>query len=347
MPRGLGTLAEVARQCEVSTSTVSRVLNNKRQGRFSVSEDVRIRVLRVAQELNYRPSMAARNLAVVKTKLVAVMGVAGIWSDRVGPVEEAVGAMAESLDNAGYDIYISFMSRRHSPFDLPPLRVDGIVAVGPRNVEMLSALDLSGVPYVSINGLTGEKGSSVNPDDAKGTRLALKHLYDLGHRRIAYLDHWSIDATHPSVAERREAYHESAKTLGFSIPEMNLPMLPANTAWDSFYEPFVRRAIIEEKATAVLAYSHQGALSLLRTAHDLGLKVPSDFSLACFNNEPSVRLAVPSITAVDVPSARMGQVAAEILLQQMSSEEHKPPVRLKLDESLIARESSAPPSASR
>jgi len=342
MSRGIGTLAEVARQCDVSTSTVSRVLNNKRQGRFSVSDDVRSRVLRVAQELQYRPSMAARNLAVGKTNLVAVMGVAGIWSDRVGPVEEAVGAMAESLDNAGYDIYVSFMSKRHSPFNLPALRVDGIVAVGPRDVKMLAALDESGVPYVSINGLTGERGSAISPDDAKGTRLALKHLYDLGHRKIAYLDHWSIDANHPSVAERRQAYYESSKELGFSIPEMNLPMLPANTAWDPFYEPFVRRAIIEEKATAVLSYSHQGALSLLRTAHDLGLNVPKDFSLVCFNNEPVVRLAVPSITAVDVPSARMGQVAAEILLRQMSLEQPGEPVRLKLDESLVVRESSAP-----
>jgi LacI family transcriptional regulator len=345
MTRGSGTLAEVARQCEVSESTVSRVLNNARPGRFSVSADVRRRVLRVAQELNYRPSMAARNLTAGKTKLVAVMGIAGIWSDRVGPVEEAVGAMAESLDNAGYDIYVSFMSKRHGPFDLPALRVDGVVAVGPKNVDTLKALDDSGLPYVSINGLTGERGSAISPDDAKGTRLALKHLHDLGHRKIAYLDHWSIDATHPSVTERRTAYLQSATELGFIAPELKLPMLPADTAWDSFYEPFVRRAIVEEKATAVLAYSHQGALALLRTAHDLGLSVPRDFSLICFNNEPSVRLSVPSITAVDVPSARMGQMAAEVLLQQMSAVEPMQPVRLKLEESLVVRESTTPPAA--
>lgn len=342
MSRGNGTLSEVARQCAVSESTVSRVLNNRRQGRFSVSDDVRQRILRVAQELKYRPSMAARNLTMSKTKLVAVMGVAGIWSDRVGPVEEAVGATAEALDAAGYDIYVSFLSKRH-PFDLPALRVDGIVVVGARDLQVLRSLDASDVPYVSINGLTGERGSAVNPDDARGTRLALKHLCDLGHRRIAYLDHWSIDAVHPSVMERRRAYREAAAELGLEAPDLHLPMLPADAAWDSYYEPFVRRAIIEQKATAVLAYSHQGALSLLRTAHDLGLSIPRDFSLVCFNNEPVVRLSVPSITAVDVPAERMGRVAAEILLRQMSLEQPGEPVRLKLDESLIVRESSAPP----
>jgi DNA-binding LacI/PurR family transcriptional regulator len=73
------------------------------------------------------------------------------------------------------------------------------------------------------------------------------------------------------------------------------------------------------------------------------LSVPKDFSLVCFNNEPMVRLSVPSVTAIDVPAERMGRVAAEILLRQMSLEELGEPVRLKLDESLVVRESSAPP----
>src|SRR5687768_5253079 len=93
-PKSNGTLNEVARLCDVSQSTVSRVLNNSKAGRFSVSPQVRDRILHAARELNYRPSFAARNLAVNKTKLVAVLGVQGLWSDRVGPVEEAVGAAA-------------------------------------------------------------------------------------------------------------------------------------------------------------------------------------------------------------------------------------------------------------
>ena len=99
MTRSGGTLSEVARRCSVSQSTVSRVLNNSTKGRFSVSPEVRERILHAARELNYRPSIAARNLTVSKTHLVAVLGVAGIWSDRVGPVEEAVGAMAAALDH--------------------------------------------------------------------------------------------------------------------------------------------------------------------------------------------------------------------------------------------------------
>lgn len=343
MARRSTTLSSVARECDVSESTVSRVLNGSRQGRFSVSPEVRGRILRVAQEMNYRPSVAARNLTASKTKLVAVLGVAGIWSDRVGPAEEALVAVSELLDKAGYELCVSFLSSRRGPFDLPPLRVDGIVALGAHLDEHLAALDHTGVPYVSIIGQAGPKGASINPDDARGTRLALKHLVDLGHRKIAYLDHCSMEARHPSVLDRREAFLAAAGEMGFATPQVNVAMLAAGTEWDPYYEPFVRKAILEEKATAVLAYSHQGALGLMRAAHDLGLSVPKDFSLACFNNEPVLRLSVPSITAVDLPSRRMGAMAAEILLRGMASEDPFEPVRIKLEESLVVRESTAPP----
>src|SRR3954447_23676443 len=87
MRKSGGTLTEVARQSGVSPSTASRVLNNSNPGRFSVSTEVRDRVLRIASELHYRPSVAARNLAVTKTKLVAILGIESFWSDRVGPLE--------------------------------------------------------------------------------------------------------------------------------------------------------------------------------------------------------------------------------------------------------------------
>jgi LacI family transcriptional regulator len=349
MHRPIGTLTEVARRCAVSPSTVSRVLNNRRQGRFSVSDEVRARILDVARQLNYRPSVAARNLTVSKTNLVAVLGIAGIWSDRVGPMEEAVGAMAAALDDAGYEICAQFLSRRHAPFDLPPLRVDGIVAVGPSSPADLEALEASATPYVSLNGVAGPRGSAAVPDDAGGTRLALKHLVDLGHRRIAYLDHWAEGANHPSVFERRGAFESAARELTFENPELGLAKLPPGAPWDAYYEPFARRAILDRGATAVLAYSHQAALALLRTAHDLGLSVPRDFSLVCFNDEPVVRLTVPSLSAVDVPSIPMGQAAADLLLRQMTADRDDadaplpPPRRVILEETLIVRESSAPP----
>jgi LacI family transcriptional regulator len=343
MAKGTGSLLEVARRCEVSQSTVSRVLNNSRQGRFSVSPEVRAKILGVAAELNYRPNMAARNLTISKTHLVAVLGLSEFWSDHVGPIEEAVGAVAKSLDRAGYEICIQIMSPRHGPFDLPPLRVDGILAVAPQSLSDLESLEQSRIPYVSMDGVVGPGGAQVLPGDAEGTHQALKHLFDLGHRRIAYFDNPNTTDRHLSVFLRRDAFAESAKRLGFDSPPLNLPQLPAGEKWAPIYEPFLRQAVIEGRATAVLAYSHFGALGLIRKAHDIGLTVPGDFSLVCFNNEPVLSLAIPSVTAVDVPSVIMGQTAAELLLRQMESKNGDEPQSVMLTETLIHRESTAAP----
>jgi LacI family transcriptional regulator len=340
-----GSLLEVARKCAVSQSTVSRVLNNAKHGRFSVSPQVRSKILAVARDLNYRPSIAARNLAVTKTHLVAVLGVGGFWSDRVGPIEEAVGAMARRLDAAGYEICIQVASPRHGPFDLPRLRVDGVAALSPTSPDELRPLDESKIPYVSIDGFVGPHGVQVVADDAGGTRTALRHLVELGHRRIAYFDNPST-ATHLSVQVRREAFEQSAVEMSFSVPRVGLPKSVPGAPWDAYYEPFLRRAVIDGKATAVLSYSHYGAMSLLRKAYDLGLSVPRDFSLICFNNEPVLGLSVPSITAVDVPSVPLGETAADLLLCAITNPGTPAPTRsVRVGESLIIRESTAPPGA--
>jgi LacI family transcriptional regulator len=343
MIRKGGTLVEVARQCAVSQSTVSRVLNNSRQGRFSVSVEVRERIVRTAQELNYRPSVAARNLAATKTNLVAVLGVHSMGSEQVGPVERAIEAFAHKLDDSGYEICMSFLSSRHAAFDLPQLRVDGVVAVNASSPDDLLALEQSGVPYISMNGAMAPNGSLVSPDDVGGTRAALQHLIELGHRKIAYLDHPGADARHPSVYDRRQAFFGAQQQLGFSAPAESLTPLPPFASWDSYYEPFITRMILHGRATAVLAYSHYSALSLLRRAHDMNLTVPKDFSLICFNDEPIVSLAVPALTAIACPSVEMGEMTAELLLARMNGENPPEPQSRRLKETLVARESTAPP----
>jgi LacI family transcriptional regulator len=336
-------LMEVARRCSVSQSTVSRVLNNSKHGRFSVSTAVRDRILKVAQELNYRPSMAARNLTVGRTNLIAVLGISRIESDHVGPEEEAVGTMAKALDAQGYEICMQFISLRHGPFEMPPLRVDGVVAVGPRSLNDLQVLERSGIPYVSLDGLVGPSGMQVIPDDAQGTRMAVEHFKSLGHQRIAYFDHPSVAAFHPGVFARRESFAASLREFGMESPHIDPPNLPDDVAWDSTYAPFLKRAVVEGGATAVLAYSHFSALSLLRTSHDMGLSVPNDFSLVCFNNVSVLKLTTPSLTAVDLPSVAMGETAAKILLQAISDGKPVTPQTRKIEEKLVIRESSAPP----
>jgi len=342
MTKRNGSLMEIARRCSVSKSTVSRVLNDSKHGRFSVSTEVRDKIIKVARDLNYRPNIAARNLTISKTKLVAVLGLNGFWSDRVGPIDEAAAALSRVLDAAGYEIYVQVITPRHNPFYLPPLRVDGIVAVSPQKLEDLEALERSDIPYVCLDGVVGKRGSRVLPDDAEGTQKALRHLVDLGHHRIAYLDNPSVTNLHLSVFVRRKAFAQYVKELKIEVPVLSdLPTLEPGASWDIYYEPFLRSAVIEGKATAILSFSHHGALSLLRVAHDMGLEVPRDFSLICFNNSTMLSTSIPSLSAIDVPAVPLGTTAAEMLLHQMNSSNGLTPKTVKLEESLVIRESTA------
>jgi LacI family transcriptional regulator, galactose operon repressor len=344
MARVGATLLQVANRCNVSSSTASRVLNNSTKRPFGASSALRAKLIRAAKELNYRPNMAARNISSAKTKLVAVLGLVGISSEFVGPLEQAVGAACSSVDKAGYGICVQFISRRHGPFEAPPLRVDGAIAVGARNIEELKFLDERGTPYVSLDGVAGRCGALVVPDDEGGIRMALRHLIELGHRVIAYLDHPSFEGAHHSVRDRRTAFASAAEELGFETPSWTLGDLNRTAQWGLYYERFLLHAVIDGKATAVLAYSHYGAMSLLREVRDMGLSVPRDFSLVCLNNDPVLSLSIPSLTAVDVPSAAMGCAAAEILLDAMSGKREASGRSLKMEETLIVRESSRPPS---
>jgi DNA-binding LacI/PurR family transcriptional regulator len=255
------------------------------------------------------------------------------------------------VDRAGYELCFQFYSQRHTVYAPPSLRVDGVVVVSAPRAEDLAALEASGLPYVSINGAAGPRGSRVIPDDVRGTRLAIRHLLDLGHRKIAYLDHPGVDAVHSSVFDRRATFAQCAEEMGFEVAAVRVPMLPINTPWDMYYEPFLRDAVVKQGATAVLAYAHHEAIAFVRLAHDMGLSVPRDFSLACFNNELGAQLSIPSLTAVDVPAVRMGQIAAELLLRQLGEPSADgrgyEPVEIKLEETLVVRESTAPPGGRR
>jgi LacI family transcriptional regulator len=343
MPSFRVSITEVARRCSVNKSTVSRVLNNTKLGRYTISSALRNRILKVAQELNCRPSAAARSLSDTPTHLIGVLGVGGIWPDHVGPEEESIDAMAKSLDAHGYEICMQFTSIRRGLFDLPPLRVDGIVTVGATNLDDLQKLEESGLPYVSVNGVVGPHGTQVIPDDTQGTRMAVEYLKSLGHKRIAYFDNPTIAASHPGIFARRKSFAASLREFGLESPPSDLPNLPKDVPWDSAYAPFLKDAIVEGGATAVLAYSHFIAISLLRVGHDMGLRVPNDFSLMCFNNVPFLKLTTPALTAIDLPSGAMGQAAAEMLLQAISKGKRISRKTRKLKETLIIRESTAAP----
>jgi LacI family transcriptional regulator len=200
------TVREIASHCGVSNATVSRVLNGNYSNGFSVREEVRQLITQIADEMGYRPNLAAKNLVQRQTRIVSILGYNTVfgWPSNIYQLttEEAV----RFLQDHEYDICTTAPNLIRDDTELPPWRVDGIIVLqecSPRTIEQMEKTRL---PYVVINGVSGPSGSAVVPDDIESTRQAIQYLLDLGHRRIAYAGPTPEHRKHMSIPDRHATY---------------------------------------------------------------------------------------------------------------------------------------------
>ena len=327
-------LKDVAAACGVSIGTVSRVLN--RDESFSAREEVRQRILDAADRLGYAPDLAARNLNRGVTQII---GVFGDPNTHIGEgINDAVfEGISEAVRSQEYDVFFDVTSKHPTGRKLPFWRFDGAILIQSPLPEVVEELDRRFVPYVSVNETVGNPIASVLADDVMGTTRIMQHFAELGHRRIAYANAGKGYFEHYSVPDRHDTIQAFCK-------EYNMTLVPGHDEDFLSADQFLRRAIKEHGATAVLAYDHRIVVRILGTAYRLGLRVPEDFSLACFNDEFPVAELYPPLTVVSVSGKAMGRTAAAILLDAMrTSQPEDRPSTLRLEEKVVVRASTAPP----
>ena len=308
-------LKDVAAACGVSIGTVSRVLN--RDESFSARDEVRQRILDAAEQLGYAPDLAARNLNRGETQII---GVFGDPDTHIGEgINDAVfEGIAEAVRSQDYDVFFDVTSKHSTGRKLPFWRFDGAILIQSPLPEVVEELDRRYVPYVSVNETVGTPIASVLADDVMGMTRMMEHFVELGHRRFAYANAAKGYFKHYSVPDRHD-------TIVSFCKEYDLTLIPGHENDFISADQFLRRAVIEQGATAVLAYDHRIVVRLLGTAYRLGLTVPHDFSLACFNDEFPVAELYPPLTAVSVSGKAMGRTAAAILLDAMRSSDPRSP----------------------
>jgi LacI family transcriptional regulator len=331
------TVREIASHCGVSNATVSRVLNGNYSNGFSVREEVRQLITQIADEMGYRPNLAAKNLVQRQTRIVSILGYNTVfgWPSNIYQLttEEAV----RFLQDHEYDICTTAPNLIRDDTELPPWRVDGIIVLqecSPRTIEQMEKTRL---PYVVINGVSGPSGSAVVPDDIESTRQAIQYLLDLGHRRIAYAGPTPEHRKHMSIPDRHATY----------LNELSKHGLASISGHDEIFrtpQEFLARTVIKEKATAILAYDHVVALKILHDAPVCNIQIPEQVSLMCFNDEYMCDIVKPALTTIGTPSREMGKLAAQILLKQIElpADERKGQI-VKLKQHLIIRSSTARP----
>jgi LacI family transcriptional regulator len=326
-------LADIARECGVSTAAVSRILNGDR--RFSVRPEVRQHVQETAHRLGYVPDLSARNLNRRKTGIVGMFG-SPYTNLGHGINQQILDGVARTLHRCDYDLFFEVTRRQPGASPLPFWRFDGAILLQAPQPQIVEELERRQVPYVCVNEKTGKPAAIVLTDDVHGMELALEHLHALGHHTIAYANARSSYFPHYSIAERHSTLlawakrHKVTLARGHDRP-CDLP------------EVFLREAVLEDHATAVIVYDHMLAVAILGAAQTLGLAIPHDLSLVCFNDEFPVGQLYPGLTAIAVAGHQMGQLAADCMLKAIASPATTEPAVLTVPESLIVRGSTAAP----
>jgi LacI family transcriptional regulator len=330
--RNRPTIVDVAKLCGVTPATVSRVLNRKKH--FSTSEAVRDRIFDTAKKIGYVPDLAARNLNRRSTRIIGLFS-APQTSFTWGINQSLLQGAAAVLHAQQYDVFFEVSSPHKTDHALPFWRFDGAILFQSPKREIVGELDNRHVRYVCVNEKLGAPIASVLADDAMGMKLVVKHLTDLGHHKLAYANTPSGYFAHYSVEERHQSLLDESKRAGATVVEGH------DRPCDSF-ERFLNESVKQLGATAIVTYDHTSAVSIVGWAARLGLRIPQDFSVVCFNNEFPISDIHPSVTAVAVSAREMGQIGAELLLKALTSSVAPESTVIRVPESLIVRQSTGP-----
>lgn len=327
------TLVDVAKVCGVTPATVSRVLNDKKK--FSTSGAVRERILAAARKMGYVPNLAARNLAMQKTHIVGVFA-SPLTHIAEGINESLLEGFASVLHPAGYDVFFEMSSAQSRKHAVPFWRFDGALLMQQPKPETVAELDRRGVPYACVNERVGHPLAYILADDVMGMNRAVEYLHQLGHKRIAYANTDPYYFSHYSVTERYE-------TLLAGVERHRMELVYGHEQPFKQAVDFLNLTVKANGATGIITYDHRIAVKIMGAATMMGLSVPKDFSLICFNDVYPIESLAPPLTAVSVSGKEMGRIGADLLLKHLESKQAQTVNEIRVPEDLVVRASTAPP----
>ncbi len=335
------TLKEIAEELGVSPSTVSRVISGSGNN-FTVKPELRKRILDRVAERNYRPNQMYQSMRKKNNRQISIMLANYLQGSMEANINSGVDALTSSLFKQGYSFhYLIRPLEQRATYGLPQWKVAGAVAVDVRTPDLIVELDASGLPYVVLNGVAGSHGSAVQTDDRGNLNCAMAHLFELGHRKIGYINNYrspdliriKFQDHHYSVIRRTAAYFEFCLTHG-------LPVLESARDCSSTIEDAVANGIASG-FTAYVTYSFEIFMQVCHLLRQHGLRVPEDVSVVSFNNAPIAPYSCPPATCIEIPVEQMGLEAGRLLVEQMTRPECVPQVKMYPGK-LIVRESTAP-----
>jgi LacI family transcriptional regulator len=337
------TLKDVAKAADVSVATASRAL----AGGGLTNERTQQRLSRIAEEMGYRPNPIARGLRVGRSGLIGLV-LHNLNNASFQIMAEVVQARFQAL---GYQTLLCIAGddpeQELATLDtLTDHRVDGLIVVPTgKNGARLVAAQKRNTPLVCIIRRDGEgELETVLADDPQGAYAGTQYLIGLGHKRIGLIV-GRMDTT--SGQERLSGYLRALREAGIVADES---LIHSGHFSPETGESAARTLLaLPERPTAIFVANHESALGVFRVIAELGLTIPDDLSLLCYEDVPWFAWHRPAISVVDSGPRELANLAVDRLLQRISGKDEgtqEPPREYRVGSRLVKRDSCRAPSVS-
>jgi LacI family transcriptional regulator len=321
------TIHDVAARAGVSVATVSRVLNKKE----IVRQETLDQVLAAAKSLRYVPNIAARSLSIRRSQTIGI-----VLPDVHG---EFFSEVIRGIDVAARrERYHILVSGSHSDvgemlevLEAMHGRVDGLVVMAPDvAIESLREQLPRDLPMVLLNS-SDARHHAITIDNYGGARTMMRHLADLGHKRVAFI---CGPATNADARERLRGYRSAMR----GAERIEVAGDFTEVAGHEAVKELLRR---DPRPTAIFAANDSMAVGALSALRDAGVAVPREMSVVGFDDIPIARFVTPPLTTIRVDIAELGRRAFAVLLDALAQSKAKPrPKREEIETTLIVRGSS-------
>ena len=335
--RGRVTIRDIAGLAGVSVATVSRVMN----GRGDVAPETRELVQRIVREHGYTTSRAARGLSAGRTGLI------GATVPLVYPAYFSfiLSGAAEALSERDMRLVLCPTQHEHAREVTLLERMmhgttdGGLLILPQESSDELETLLMHGYRFVVVDPLQplNENIPAVSCAHSAGADAAIKHLLELGHRRIA-----AITGPRGWVAteDRLRGYNAALAAAGI-LPD---PALVQETNFEIEQGRRAARHLLDlhDRPTAIFAFNDNVAIGVLQAARERGIRVPEELSVVGFDDVEAAEIVTPPLTTVRQPLAEMGRMAVS-LLERLIEGQRIEGLHVELRTQLVVRQTTAPP----
>lgn len=341
------TIKDIARECGVGVSTVSRALNNHPD----INPATKEKIMRVIDELGFVPNNSARNLKRAESNSIALL-IKGISNPFF---TEMIKVMEERMEDKGYDLVLHHVESKENEIDVAlnlvkEKKLQGIIFLGGEFSHSDEKLSLLKVPFVfSTAGLNPNQMSKygyayVSIDDLKESGKVVDYLIGMGHRQIAILTAQSEDQSVGNV--RLDGYKKALTKAGIPIDERLISKLAAGDETEQYtmengYRQTKELLACKVPFTALYAISDTLAIGAMRALREAGLSIPEDVSVVGYDGIPLGDFANPRLSTLRQPVEAMAVATIDMLCDIIDGKRTNE--QLLFTGELIVRESSSAP----